>query len=122
VCCSVLQFFKRELQCIAVYCSVLQRVAVIVTVRRHFDCLPLDRNMCSGSSFVVVFCTKTSTSASSVAVCCSVLQCVAVCCSVLQCVAVRPLIGCRVLYEDVDVSFACRSVLQCVEASCSGLQ
>jgi len=37
---------------------------------------------------------------SSVAVCCSVLQCVAVCCSVLQCVAV------------------CCSVLQCVAVCC----
>jgi len=43
-------------------------------------------------------------SRSSVAVCCSVLQCVAVCCSVLQCVAV------------------CCSVLQCVAVCCSVLQ
>jgi len=44
--------------CVAVCCSVLQRVAVCCSV---LQC---------------------------VAVCCSVLQCVAVCCSVLQCVAV----------------------------------
>jgi len=54
------------------------------------------------------------TSAATVAVRCSVLQCVAVCCSVLQCVEVR----CNVLLRVA----ACCSVLQCVTVCCSALQ
>ena len=54
------------LQCVAVCCSVLQRVAVCYVAERDAD---LVQSLC-------------------VPVCCSVLLCVAVCCSVLQCVAV----------------------------------
>ena len=70
----------RVLQCVAVCCSVLQLsqcVAVCCSVLIQ-DGLSLIFQQCVASG-----------SDSSVAVCCSVLQCVAVCCSVLQCVAVR---------------------------------
>ena len=50
--------YGKEVQCVAVCCSVLQRVVVCCSV---LQC---------------------------VAVCCSVLQRVVVCCSVLQCIAV----------------------------------
>ena len=55
--------------CVAVCCSVLQRVAVC----------------CSVLQCVAVFCSMLQYGA----VCCSVLQCFAVCCSVLQRVAAR---------------------------------
>ena len=55
------------LQCAAVCCSVLQRVAVYVLKMRIIG-------------HRVMQC---------VAVCCSVLQCVAVCCSVIQCVVLQ---------------------------------
>ena len=61
--------------CVAVCCSVLQRVLGIQKsfgrrMHRYLSCL--------GMGLVLQY----------VAVCCSVLQCVTVCCSVLQCVAV----------------------------------
>ena len=59
---------RRALQCVVVYCSVLQRVAACLSVLQ-----------CVAVCYSVLQC---------VAVCCSVLQCVAVCCSVLQRVAV----------------------------------
>jgi len=63
------------LQCVAVCCSVLQRVAVSFC----------DRNrLCVEDAPVAVCCSVLQC----VAVCCSVLQRVTVCCSVLQCVAV----------------------------------
>ena len=74
--------------CVAVYCSVLQRVAVCCSV---LQCSP--RMICARSAT----CFRRSM-LQCVAVCCSVLQCVAVLCNVLQCVAV------------------CCSVLQCVAA------
>jgi len=55
---------------------------------------------------------------STVAVCCSVMQCVAVCCSVLQCDA-----GEEWLYTATQHTAAvCCSVLQCVAVCCSMLQ
>jgi len=64
---TILDVFLRGLQCVAVCCSALQRVALSRDTRGlYFVC-------CS-----VLQC---------VAVCCSVLQCGAVCCSVLRCVA-----------------------------------
>ena len=108
--------------CVAVGCSVLQRVAVCCSVVYPF-----------GASFTGMMC-------------CSVLQCVAVCCSVLQCVAVsyipleralrvwcvpeccsllqRVAVCCSVVYT-FGASFTgmmCCSVLQCVAACCSVLQ
>ena len=76
VCCSdctdicivpeVRHMSKRDV-CVAVYCSVLQCVAVTVqtyaSYRRYGTCVAVN-------------------------VCCSVLQCLAVSCSVLQCLAV----------------------------------
>ena len=67
------------LQCVAVHCSALQRVAVC------YKCVGCALQVCGSElhgaalSCCVLQC---------VAVCCCVLQCVAVCCSVLQCVAV----------------------------------
>ena len=58
------------LQCVVVYCSVLQCVAVC---RSDMDVY---------SSYVLECSTG-------VAVCCSLLQFVAVCCSVLQCVVLQ---------------------------------
>jgi len=56
------------LQCVAVYCSVLQHVAVCCSM---LQCV-----------------ADTGQMHDIEAVCCSVLQCVAMCCSVLRCVAV----------------------------------
>jgi len=67
------------LQCVVVYCSVLQCIAVL-------DPSGISRR----SAFNM-----------HVAVCCSVLRCVAVCCSVLQCVAVC----CSVLQYGILVEF-----------------
>ena len=90
------------LQCVAVCCSVLQCVAVIL------------RNVKYISQFF---------SMKHILVCCSVLQCVAVCCSVLQCVAV---ILRNVNYFSQFFSMKhilmCCSVLQCVAVCCSVLQ
>ena len=63
------------MQCIAVYCSVLQHVAV-----PHLQsALRIDMLIYYCANFLLLQC---------VTVCCSVLQCAAVCCSVLQCAAV----------------------------------
>jgi len=111
MCCRVLQYDKRVLQrvavfcsmtnvccsvlqCVAVSCSVLQCLAVCCSVL-HLILLPMRHNLCSDpypnlcdvthpyrpGSFISAILWQC------VAVCCSVLQCVAVCCSVLQCVA-----------------------------------
>ena len=73
VCC-------RELQCVAVSCSVLQGVAVC--------CSELQCDMTSSYIYADVYMGQDSfiCTTSHVAVR-SALQCVAVCCSVLQCVA-----------------------------------
>jgi len=117
-----------ERQCVAVWCNVVQCVAVCWwpcrccawTAGRATVC-------CSVLQYVAVWCRVLQ----SVAVHYSVLQCVedhvnvvlgeqverycvAVCCSVLQCAAVR----CSVL-QCVAV---CCSVLQCVAVCCSVLQ
>jgi len=62
--------FYSVLQCVAVCCSVLQRIAAALL------CIRIYLTICSLSSLLIY------------TVCCSVLQCVAVCCDVLQCVAV----------------------------------
>ena len=79
---------KQVLQCVAVYCSMLQHVTACCRVLQH------------EARKQVLQC---------VAVCCSVLQCVTVCCSVLQCVAT----WCSVLQHE-----ARKQVLQCVAACC----
>jgi len=97
------------LQCVAVCCSVLQRVT-------------------DGGVRLCHMCARTLLHCSvlqCVAVCCSVLQFVAVCCSVLQRVTdggvrvchmcARTLLHCSVL-QCVAV---CYSVLQCVAVCCS---
>jgi len=96
VCCSVL----RLLQCVAVFYSVLQHIAIARQTTR------LHSAGCSALQCVVACCSflqRVAACCSALqrfSVCCSVLQCVAVCCSVLQCVA------------------ACCSILQCVAACC----
>ena len=74
------------LQCVAVYCSVLQCVAFLSLVT-------LSGNSQFTSPFHKSLSPLERVSSRCVTVCCSVLQCVAVCCSVLLCVAV----GCSVL-------------------------
>ena len=63
--------------CVAVCCSVLQRVAVCSTARSSFG-----DTLASADDWGMVRGLQCG------AVCCSVLKCGAVCCSVLQCVAV----------------------------------
>jgi len=84
-------------QCGAVWCSVLQCVAVLHDISGQIRVAG-----CAQCVAGVLQC---------VAVCCSALQCIAVCCSVLQCVA-------GVLH---CVAVWCR-VLQCVALYCSVLQ
>jgi len=82
------------LQCVAVYCSVLQCVAFLSLVTLsgnsqftspfHKSLSPLERV----SSRCVAVCSVCCSVFQCVTVCCSVLQCSVVCCSGLQCVAV----------------------------------
>jgi len=70
------------MQCVAVYCSVLQCVAV-TPMHMSDDTHSLDA--ADGGRVLqcdAVYCSVLQ----GVAGCCSVLQCVAVCCRVLQCV------------------------------------
>jgi len=76
-------------QCGAVWCNVLQRVAACCSVLQCWSTM----------HHVVV--TAGADATWWIAVCCDVLQCVAVYCSVLQCVAV------------------CCSVSQCIAVGCS---
>jgi len=72
---------KVLFQCVAVYYSVLQCVAVCCSVLQYtfYDSpIIIDRLLLKCGCSVL----------QCVAICCSVLQCVAVCCNVLQCVAV----------------------------------
>jgi len=70
------------LQYVAVYCSVLQCVAVCCSVCNSYVCAWLQPHMCD-----LIIVTIWRFWSGDTWVCCSVLQCVAVCCSVLQCVA-----------------------------------
>jgi len=72
------QFYYEVLQCVAVCCSVLQRVAVCRSVPW---CVAV---CCSVLQCVAVYCSVSQC----VAECCSELHFVIVCGSVLQCVAV----------------------------------
>jgi len=86
-CCSVLQ-------CVAVRCSVLQRVAVCCSVLQPSTYSTLLHKNGANLRPAMQNEHKTHSNKSRhmkyhvqcVAVCCSVLQCVAVCCSVSQCV------------------------------------
>ena len=108
------------LQCVAVWCSLVQRAAVCdractfrcsvlqrVAVPQYFSLVQCGAVWCSVVQCGAVWCSVVQCGVvwccvvQCVAVCCSVLQCVAVCCNVLQCVAV------------------CRSVLRCVAVYCS---
>ena len=89
-------------QCGAVWCSVLQCVALVV-LDVFFRLVSTGVLQCMQCD--VLHC---------IAVCCSVLQCVAVWCSVLQCFA---LIALDLLFHLVSTS-----VLQRIAMSCSVLQ
>jgi len=78
---------------VAVYCSVLQCVAIYQMMRVSAEC-------CSVLQCVAVFYSVLQC----VAVCCSVLQCVAVCCSVWQCVAIY-----QMMRESVRHAAICRA-------------
>ena len=92
-------------QCVTVWCSVLQYVAVIM----------------AGNSSNTVCCIALQC----VAVHCSVVQCITVCCSMLQCVAASHMFtffrqfaqGLRCIYQYIR-----ECVLHCVAACCSVLQ
>ena len=92
--------------CVAVCCSVLQRVAVCCSVLQCVAvCIPVCCSVYCSMLLCVLQCVAECCSIlQSVAMCSRMLQCIAVCCSVLQCVAV------------------CCSVLQCVAVCCSVLQ
>ena len=106
------------LQCIAVCCSVLQRVAVYRSPLIAWSipkATPFAAVYCSVLQYLAVL----SNALQCVAVGCSGLQCVAVCCSVLQCVAVC----CSVSLIDNFVFDPKRHrLLQCVAVCCSVLQ
>jgi len=89
--CPLISSFSMVFwQCVAVFCIVLQRVAVrcrVLPCCVGTDGLPI--------AFKILF-----------IVCCSMLQCVAVCCGVLKWVAV----GC----SGLDCDAGCCNVLQCV--------
>ena len=105
---GILLLACRVLQCVvAVWCSVLQCVAMCCSV---LQCAAV---CCSVLQCVIVYCSAAfgcfflaCRTLQCVAVCCSMLQYVAVCCSMLQCVVAR----CSVL-QCVAV---CCSVLQCI--------
>jgi len=89
-CCPtcVLQCVANVLQCVAVYCSMLQCVACML----HVCCSVLKSALARVSSLPVTCCSTCV-----LQICCSVLQCVAVyyvlhvCCGVLQCVTINTL-------------------------------
>jgi len=126
LCCSVLSLMyvnrrvhvwhyssRRDMQCIAVCCSVLQCVAVCCSV---LQCLAV---CCSLMSSV----TRPMTHWLLQCVAACVLQCVAVCSSALQCVAV----SCHQSHDPwltdcVAVCCSCCSVLRCVAVGCRVLQ
>ena len=87
--CIVMSLLQKDCRCVAMGCSVLQRVAVCCSV---LQC---------------------------VAMCCSVLQCVIVCCSEVQSVAVNKEREIAELIEAIEelelvCAAVCCSVLQCV--------
>ena len=82
-----------RIRCVAVCCSVLQRVLVCCSVI----------HLSYSSNF------------SEHQVCCSVLQCVAVCCSVLLCHLLE-------LLPQLSAHQVCCSILQCVAVRCRILQ
>jgi len=70
---------------VAVWCSVVQRVAVCCSVSK----LERSKVICPQLYIVCVIAACCSVLQCATVWCCSVLQCVAVCCSVLQCVVTQ---------------------------------
>jgi len=119
------------LQCVAVYCSVLQGVcasstivmpfAVYTAVRTYtLQCVAECCNMFVGCVCVALTIVMPHASYTDVytymlqcVVYIHLLQCVAVCCNVLQCVV-------RCVCASSTVAVCC-SVLQCVAVCCSAL-
>jgi len=95
----LVQFCCSVLQCVAVSCSVLQRVSQRHSRETHPVC-------CSVLQCVVV-CYRVLPC---VIVCCSLLHCVALCCSVLQCAV----LCCNAMQR---LSMCC-NVLKCVAVCC----
>ena len=96
------------LQCVAVWCSVLQNcvvckvlqcVALCCSVCMHFDAQVLFQN-------TICVCSALHCGAE----CCRVLQCVTMCCSMLYCVVAR---FCKSMLESVSL-FECICVRVCV--------
>jgi len=124
-----LYIFGGEKSCVAVWCSVLQRVAVCMCAASTNSVSWAARNLvmqcgamcCSVVQCVVLSCTVLQCGA----VCCSVVQCGAVCCGELQCVCV---LFPRTLYlrwrrnPVLQHVAACCSELQCSVVWCSVLQ
>jgi len=116
------------LQCVALCCSVLQRIAVWEVRYRCHDpsgCFGATVAVwCSVLQCVAVCCCVRGTSSvppSLDTLCCSVLQSVAACCSGLQCAryVFSATIPRDVVLQCVAV---CCSVLQCVAVCCNVLQ
>jgi len=81
MCFSVWQCFvvsvRCRVACIAVCCSVLQRVAACFNV---LQCVAVSCSVCCSALQCVVVCCSVLQHVACVAVCCSVSQCVAACC------------------------------------------
>jgi len=134
VCINILRVFScgnhvSVLQYGAVWCSVLQCVAVCYSVVPHVAVHIFIALVCSWRNCVSDCCVlQCAAVCCSVAVFCSMWQCVAVCCSVLQCVAVccsaylhrfslflEELCQCdTVCCSELRCAVVCSSVLQCV--------
>jgi len=120
-CCNTLQ--HTVLQCVAVYCDVLHRLAqhagLVALLQKHdlnlyfyASVTPHQMNASCHTDEYVMFWQGIP-----VAVCCSVLHCVAVSCSALHCVTLI-----NALWFDFAPVAVCCSVLQCAEVCCSVLQ
>ena len=123
---SCVAVFCYVLQFVAMFCNVLQCVADMIWHLRlvcQFICCSVSV-CCSMLQCVAVYGGDNMASTSGPPV--YVLQCFAVCCSVLQCVADVIWHLC-LFHQSVNFSVflcatACCSVFQCVPVSCSVLQ
>ena len=104
--CSMLQYVAANLlQCVAVCCSVLQRVAAAAATSKACELSALlkaaQEKVCCSMFGSMLQCAAV--------IFCSVLQCVAVCCSVLQCVAAAAAAS-----KACEVSTLLRAVPKCL--------
>jgi len=103
------------LQCFSVWCSVLQSVAVCLTVRANIESGCVERMASAG----VLQCGAVCCSVCSVLQC---VQCVSECCSVFAKSRAQTGIGPRRTQRFGRCVAVCCSVLQCVAVRCSVLQ